>query len=150
MKLSRFWRKVDKKGDDECWEWKASFRNAGYGAFKIGDKVFDVHRFSWEIENRRPVPDGKIICHTCDNKKCVNPAHLFLGTHKENTQDMLKKGRDNYAKGEKAGASKLNTKQVKEIREKHKKHSLSKLAKEYKVNKRTIIQIIKRETWKHI
>lgn len=95
----RFWEKVEKT--DGCWNWTACVLKGykgftgGYGLFGIGGKSFLVHRLSWEINNGR-IPDGLCVLHTCDNRKCVNPEHLFLGTRGDNARDMVLKGR-NYS-----------------------------------------------------
>ena len=89
----RFWAKVDVRSDSECWEWQACSMLRGYGALTINYKTSYAHRVSWEIANG-PIPDGTFILHSCDNRLCVNPAHLRPGTAKENTQDMFTRGRN--------------------------------------------------------
>lgn len=95
----RFWSKVDRNGPahpelgTRCWVWTASTA-AGYGNFCVRRPLnVGSHRFSWELSNG-PIPEGLWVLHRCDNRRCVNPAHLFLGTAKDNVRDMIAKGRD--------------------------------------------------------
>ncbi len=90
--IDRFWSYATGCTREECWIWHGGLFSNGYGQFRWGRRKVKAHRFIWQLLFG-PIPQGKIICHTCDNPKCVNPNHLFLGTHKDNTQDMLKKGR---------------------------------------------------------
>ena len=90
----RFWTKVDKRGHDECWEWQASRNALGYGRFTpTHGTTVGAHRFAWEDANRRPIPDGLIVLHACDNPPCVNPAHLSIGTYRENARQCVERGR---------------------------------------------------------
>ena len=91
----RFWSKVNKRGLDECWEWSGR-RCQGYGCFGLHGRDLRAHRFSYEL-NVGPIPDGLSILHSCDNRACVNPAHLRPGTNAENMQDCLKRGRNHFA-----------------------------------------------------
>lgn len=94
---SRFWAKVDQRSADECWEWTAYRNDKGYGRIgRTGGKAhFLAPRVSWTIAFG-DIPDGLIVCHHCDNPPCVNPAHLFLGTHKDNADDRETKGRSSW------------------------------------------------------
>jgi hypothetical protein len=108
---ARFWTKV--RMTPGCWEWMGGKTRAGYGGFFIGGKDGYAHRFSWEL-HKGAIPVGMCVLHRCDNRMCVNPAHLFLGTRTENTRDMMEKERQ--ARGERHGMSRLSTKDVLEIK----------------------------------
>ena len=106
----RFWSHVDKRGPDDCWEWKDGATPQGYGLAMIGGHRTTAPRVSWILANGE-IPDGLLVCHNCpdgDNPLCVNPAHLFLGTYKDNTQDMIQKGRDHF----RGSASTITKRQV--------------------------------------
>lgn len=89
----RFWEKVQKGAG--CWVWTASLNGTGYGQFSIHNKPVRAHRYAYELLNG-PIPAGKRVCHTCDNPPCVRPDHLFIGTAKDNTLDMIRKGRNRF------------------------------------------------------
>jgi hypothetical protein len=93
--LEKLLNKIKINLQTDCWEWQAATNNVGYGFIRDGNKMRTAHRVSYE-QHVGPIPLGKIVCHTCDNPKCINPAHLWLGTMKDNLMDMIKKGRANY------------------------------------------------------
>lgn len=84
-----FWRRVKRKGPDECWPWKDGLKR--HGRLRIGRKHFSPHRVAYVLA-KGPIPPGKIVRHTCDNPPCCNPAHLVVGTHLDNVSDMIERG----------------------------------------------------------
>jgi hypothetical protein len=110
----RFWKKVKVAGEDECWLWTASVAGRGYGQIKAPKTRHQIyaHRYSYEL-HEGPIPDGVGVLHSCDNPRCVNPKHLFLGTSGDNAADMKSKGRHLY--GELNAQSVLTTAQVRRI-----------------------------------
>jgi HNH endonuclease len=151
----RFWAKVAKGGPQDCWTWTGCHDGYGYGHIRIEGHAVYAHRLSYELHHG-PLPDGLYVCHNCptgDNPSCVNPAHLFLGTAKDNTQDMLSKGRQRYVSrpGEANPYAKLTDEIVLDIRRRITTgETKAALAREYGVSHVTISRIINRKTWKHL
>jgi hypothetical protein len=115
--LPRFWAKVNKT--EGCWLWTASTVKFGYGQFGVSKTIHkNTHRLSWEI-HRGPIPAGMYVCHACDVPACVNPAHLFLGTQRDNVLDCVRKGRARRTRmlGEKNHNSKAPTISPERIKE---------------------------------
>jgi hypothetical protein len=94
--LDRLLNKVIVNEITDCWEFQGGKNNIGYGMMRDGDKMRTTHRVSYEEHNNIKIPTGLVVMHSCDNKICCNPAHLSVGTHKDNSQDMIRKGRQNF------------------------------------------------------
>jgi hypothetical protein len=147
---TRFWSKVDRRGPDECWEWQASRYKKGYGFFrrrahKAGRKgdCMQSHRMTWELVNGA-IPEGRLVCHTCDNPPCCNPSHLFLGDNDANMRDMVIKGRSHAQR-----PKKLVREQVVEIRRAYRagEATQQQLADRFGVTQRRISQLMCRPDW---
>lgn len=159
--VDRFWARVDRRGDDECWEW-TGFRepNTGYGRFTLkapaGSSVRSVgvgaHRYSCELAHG-PIPRGFHVCHRCDNPPCVNPAHLFAGTPADNIRDMDSKGRrrPNPPRGEDQPRSRLTDAIVLELRRRHAAgESIRAAAAEFGVSEEAAHRAAAGRTWRHL
>jgi hypothetical protein len=110
----RFWPRV-RKGDGGCWEWDGSLR-AGYGHMRDDEGHTDrAHRVSWRLHFGE-IPAGMLVCHHCDNRKCVRPDHLFPGPYTDNARDRTEKGRSAVQVGERNPRSKVGEREVLEIR----------------------------------
>lgn len=146
--LKDFWKKVLKRGPNECWLWLGNPHDR-YGIFWILYAPFLVHRLSFLFHHGTVDPDRQVM-HSCNNKKCVNPSHLKQGTGLENSRDAA---RDLlYPIGERNGLSKLTSQQVLKIRsEFHSgKCTRKQLAKRYKTDPTNIWCIVRRKTWRHL
>jgi len=144
----RYWSKIDIRGEDECWPWKAVQHRQGYGRFRLGRRMVLAHRIAWELEHG-PIPEGMCVCHTCDNPRCVNPAHLFAASQLENIADAVEKGRRANRRGEKNGRAKLTEEKVREIRRLYTtgRHSQRELGERFGVIESHVGRIVRREVW---
>ena len=161
----RFWKKVDKSGgDDACWNWTRSLDGCGYGNISSGcGKNYRAHRASWFMVYGE-IPLGKIICHRCDNPRCVNVNHLFLGTDAINVHDRGIKRRTSRGtyhsqflpsekmarNGKQNGRAILNPDQVAYIRENAKPYKMTRrlLAKRFGVSRTTIDYVLSGKSWR--
>jgi len=138
----RFWSKVDVGDDDECWEWqRGTFKHGGYGAFQLkGAKR--AHRIAYRMEVG-PIPESMQINHTCDNRICVNPRHLYCGTQLDNVRDIVRRERHNCAHP---------PEKVLEIRERYEKEDITQeqLAEEYNTSQSVVSRITRRETYEYL
>jgi DNA-binding XRE family transcriptional regulator len=134
-----------------CIEWTGSFSNDGYGQTEYKGKNWRIHRLAY-IEAYGEIPEGKIICHHCDNRRCINPDHLYAGTQKTNAEDRVKRGRSNIKTGEEAGAAKLTEAQAIEIIRRRKSGEKEKdIAKDYNISHWTVGDIYRgKKCWRDI
>lgn len=149
----RFWTRVERTND--CWLWTGNhFVRGGYGAFYDDDqKLKRAHRVAWELANGRPPPSDLVVCHSCDEPRCVRPDHLFIGTQAENMSDMRVKGRGKNPppeRGEHRYNAKLTEADVRSIRVEAATTPHADLATRYGVNKSLISNVYKRRAWAHV
>lgn len=150
----RFWRQV-KKGPG-CWEWIGALHESGYGLIGRGGRgegLIRAHRLSWELAGNA-LPDDKFLLHKCDNRKCVNPAHLFVGTNQDNVDDMWSKGRGKlppHKTGAANGNSKYSAMQIRGAKQMlDAGFTVSFVAKSTGISRPHVHRISKGETWKHL
>ncbi len=148
--MERFTSKFEKRGPDECWPWTAGTNAGGYGWFGFNGRTRLAHRVSWTL-NIGEIPEGLHVLHRCDNRPCVNPAHLFLGTQLDNVADRVAKGRSGGGSlcGEDHPRVKLTAEKVAEIRARYVPRVVTQefLAKEYGVTRGNIHAIVSGKTW---
>lgn len=167
----RFWARVEKKGPivsyvgTRCWIWTGySPGKQGYGSLKVDGVAIKSHRYSW-ILHKGPIPKGMFVLHKCDTTRCVNPDHLFLGTHQDNVDDRSIKGRAAFGdrnghstkpgcekRGEDHGSSVLTEKQVRSIRKEfvpRKYREAKRVMRKYNISYATLYRIVRNITWRH-
>lgn len=155
--LVRFWSNIDKRGPAECWPWTGGARAPRhspthlYGRIKMNGRMVTATRYMVAEVEARELRTEDEVCHSCDNTLCMNPAHLFIGTHLGNIQDMDAKGRCDRPRGEANGLAKLSEEQVRQIRIwRASGMSAYRLGKIFNVWPTTIERVVSRKTWKHV
>lgn len=150
----RFWASADRSGGpDACWPWMKARMIKGYGAIRVSGKHYNAQKIAWMLTHG-PVPVGLLVCHHCDNPPCINPAHLFVGTARDNVLDCVRKGRNgsrcNYPKGEAHVKAKLTEVQVRELRASWVSGSIGStvMARRYGITPTTVIAIVRGQLWK--
>lgn len=146
----RFWRRVAKT--DNCWLWTGTRRSDGYGVIQRGRKgegLVRVHRLSWELAGNVPPAVGMDLCHRCDIRNCVNPAHLFVGTRTDNMEDAVAKGRT--CRGADRPQARLTEEVVRSIRARHASGDrVVDLAREVGVTPSGVYGVLSRRLWRHV
>jgi hypothetical protein len=132
-----------------CWIWGGSISQAGYGSIGFLEKVIGAHRVSY-IVHFGPIPEGLNVLHRCDNRRCVNPDHLFLGTIRDNNADRQTKGRSVIPnnRGSRNGNAKLTDTQVQQIRDDQRLHR--EIAQAFHISRATVGDIKNGKRWKHV
>lgn len=148
----RFNKKWTPEPNSGCHLWTGAALLSGYGVFGLGgrggNKLLGAHRVSWEL-HYGPIPERLYVLHKCDTPACVNPAHLFLGTPQDNSDDAKQKGRTVSFRGEDSALSKLTSEDVREIRA-TKGITQKMLARKFSVDPSTISDVTRRKSWDHI
>jgi hypothetical protein len=146
--IDLFWLRVDKSASNGCWHWTGAITSDGYGSIRIKRVHVQPHRLSYEL-SKGPIPSGLHVLHTCDNPRCVNPEHLFLGTHRDNMADRVRKGRVAN------GCNKVTAEQALSIMREYKRSNLCRsnaqeLARKYGITSNSITAIVFGRSWKHL
>jgi hypothetical protein len=138
------WKRVDRRGDNECWPWLGTIDGDGYGRMFVRCKNLLAHRLIYRLATGTD-PGELLVCHTCDNRRCCNPAHLFLGTPADNSRDMAEKGRASRA------AAKLTLTDVRHVRALYDGGwDRRDIALVFGVTPTNVSTIGKRLTWRHV
>lgn len=160
--IERFHTKYVKNGPSGCWEWVAGKFDSGYGMFSAicgvnyrsdtqRKKTMSSHRVSWMIHNKASIPDGQLICHHCDNRACVNPEHLYLGTHLDNNRDTIRRNRGNRSVGSECSWSKVTEEDVLEILNHEYGRGANKaLSKKFGISQSQVSHIRRGHRWPHM
>lgn len=157
----RFWQKVRKGGDNDCWVWGGAMYVQGYGKLYAGRNergsayFYRAHRLSWSIANGCPVPEGQDVLHSCDNRVCVNPRHLRVGSDAENAGDRAtrERGKEHRQRGEMNDNAKLTEDQVRQIIAELRRlprRSQAEIGRRFGIKQPQVSRIMRRVNWAHL
>jgi hypothetical protein len=148
----RFWSRV-RKGDG-CWDWTGMIGDVGYGQMSVNGRQERTHRLSWLLAHGAMPPRGVYVLHRCDNRRCVRPDHLFLGTHRENIADMIAKGRGSKPPrhvGDSHPQAKITAAIASDLRRRVAAgEKQAALAREVGISKSAMCAIVKRHIWREV
>lgn len=152
-RIRRFWAMVDRSaGPDSCWPWKGKVETTGYARTLVGSgpnrEHWLCHRLAWTIA-KEVIPDGRLVCHHCDNRRCCNPEHLFVGTQKNNMEDAVSKGRQAFGETN-GGGGKLREPEIYEIRALRGRVTQENVAAMYGVTQSVVSKIQLQRIWSHV
>jgi hypothetical protein len=147
----RFNRYFQPKGEDECWEWTGAIGQSGYGLIGNGHgkELIYAHRAAYELA-KGPIPERLQVLHKCDNRRCVNPNHLFPGTNDDNIADKMAKGRHRSGHGTQVHTAKLNENLVRLIRILGSKLPRKEICKQFNIGPIQVWKILTGRAWKHV
>lgn len=158
--LARFWRMIDRRGEDDCWVWRGRLNQHGYGVFNQWhngkrSRTIVASRYALQLHLGRALNEGEMACHRCDNRPCVNPNHLFLGSARDNIQDAVAKGRTHKWDGQRSGSdnprAKLTEADVRKIKGLLRDGArTTDIAAQFKVAVTTICEIKSGRNWGHV
>lgn len=145
----RFWEKVQRKGDDECWPWASAFGSRGYGVFWVGGPARNAlaHRVAFSLATGREAPPGLVVRHSCDNPACVNPKHLSLGTHVDNKRDSMERGRAAIGERNKGGGNVLNADIARSVYAMRGRATMAQTAEAFGIGKTTVGHVWNGRIW---
>lgn len=147
--IKRFLKFIKVNKEIGCWEWQGHLMKQNYGTFKYKNKSNLAHRVAYELFYNKLIPEGMCVCHHCDNPKCCNPFHLFLGTNSDNSNDKVIKNRQSHLPGELNGRSKFTWEIINKIRKlyNYTENTPKQLMKIFSISDTTLWHIIKNTTW---
>jgi hypothetical protein len=144
--IGLFWKNVNVRHSSECWDWKLSLDRDGYGKVKIAQRVYVAHRVAFALGRWVEIPPRDVeVRHSCDNRKCCNPRHLVIGSHSDNMQDMISRGRRIVT----GFVGKMNREKVLQLKDDFKNGTPKRaLGKKYNISTRSVRDILKGLYWK--